>query len=462
MGVTSGKQPRRGIINMNELQKKDLQYIWHPCSQMKDYEDFPPIVVEKGKGIWLYDTEGNAYMDVVSSWWVNLFGHSNERINEALIKQAQSIEHVIFANFSHKRAIELAERLVEITPAGLDKVFFSDNGSSAVENALKLSFQYHQQTGSSSKTKFVALSDAYHGETLGALAVGDIDLYNKIYKPMLIDTFKVKAPDCFRCLYGVTRDTCQTECFEHMETLVENNYNEIAGIIIEPLIQGAAGMRIYPAEYIVKLRKLCDTYNIHFIADEIAVGFGRTGKMFACNHAQVTPDILCLSKGITAGYMPLSVAVVTQKIYDAFYCDYTELKAFMDSHSYTGNALACAVACESLNIFRDDHIIESNQSKSQYIKEMAQEYLLDLPYVGEFRQLGMIGAIELVKDKNTKEAFDWKARVGFNIYKNALKNGLLLRPLGNVIYFMPPYVIEKEDIKLLMEGTRKSIMEYFK
>lgn len=462
MGVTSGKQPRRGIINMNELQKKDLQYIWHPCSQMKDYEDFPPIVVEKGKGIWLYDTEGNAYMDVVSSWWVNLFGHSNERINEALIKQAQSIEHVIFANFSHKRAIELAERLVEITPTGLDKVFFSDNGSSAVENALKLSFQYHQQTGSSSKTKFVALSDAYHGETLGALAVGDIDLYNKIYKPMLIDTFKVKAPDCFRCLYGVTRDTCQTECFEHMETLVENNYNEIAGIIIEPLIQGAAGMRIYPAEYIVKLRKLCDTYNIFFIADEIAVGFGRTGKMFACNHAQVTPDILCLSKGITAGYMPLSVAVVTQKIYDAFYCDYTELKAFMDSHSYTGNALACAVACESLNIFRDDHIIESNQSKSQYIKEMAQEYLLDLPYVGEFRQLGMIGAIELVKDKNTKEAFDWKARVGFNIYKNALKNGLLLRPLGNVIYFMPPYVIEKEDIKLLMEGTRKSIMEYFK
>lgn len=446
---------------MNELQKKDLQYIWHPCSQMKDYEDFPPIVIERGKGPYLIDVEGNSYLDAVSSWWVNLFGHSNERINQALKRQLEKLEHVIFANFSHEPAIELAERIVQITPPGLNKVFFADNGSSAVEAALKLSFQYHQQTGNVKKTKFVAITDAYHGETLGSLSVGDIDLYSKIYKPLLLQTYKAKGPDCYRCSYGKERDTCSAECFEHMEKLAGKNHEEICGVIIEPLIQCAAGMKIYPPVYLKKLRKLCDKYNIHFIADEIAVGFGRTGKMFACEHAGVSPDIMCLSKGITAGYLPLSLVVVTDEIYDAFYCEYTELKAFLHSHSYTGNPLACAAACETLNIFEEENVLEKNKEKSKLISDIVRDAFDNHPYVGEFRQLGMVGALELVEDKETGKGFDWKKRVGYQIYKIAVKKGVLLRPLGNVIYFMPPYVVEEKDIRFMVKIACQSINEYF-
>ncbi|MDI3534458.1 MAG: adenosylmethionine---8-amino-7-oxononanoate aminotransferase [Thermosediminibacterales bacterium] len=446
---------------MNYLQKKDLRYIWHPCSQMKDYEDFPPIVIERGEGAYLYDINGKAYLDAISSWWVNLFGHSNERINRAIQRQVKNLEHVIFANFSHRPAIELAERIVQITPEGLNKVFFADNGSSAVEVALKLSFQYHQQTGNPSKTRFVAISDAYHGETLGALSVGDIDLYSKIYKPLLIKTYKVQGPDCYRCKYGRCRQDCGAECFEHMERLVSQNHREICGVIIEPLVQGAAGMKIYPPVYLRKLRDLCTQYNIHLIADEIAVGFGRTGKMFACEHAGISPDIMCLSKGLTAGYMPLSLTLVTDEIYRAFYCDYTELKAFMHSHSYTGNPIACAVACESLNIFEEDKVLEKNIQKSRLIGELATELAKDHPYVGEFRQLGMVGALELVKDKKTREEFEWTKRVGYHIYRIALDKGILLRPLGNVIYFMPPYVVEEKDIELMVNVAFQSINQYF-
>lgn len=445
---------------MNKLQQKDMQYIWHPCSQMKDYEEFPPIIIERGDGSYLYDIEGKSYLDAVSSWWVNLFGHSNKRINSAISRQCESLEHVIFANFSHKPAIELAERIVDITPVGLNKVFFADNGSSAVEVALKLSFQYHQQVGNGAKNKFVAISDAYHGETLGALAVGDIDLYNKIYNKLIMHTYKAQGPDCFRCPYGENRDSCQVQCFEKMEELVEKHHNELCGIIIEPLIQGAAGMKMYPPIYLKKLRAICDQYKIHFIADEIAVGFGRTGKMFACEYAGVSPDMMCLSKGLTAGYLPLALTLVTDEIYQAFYCGYTELKAFMHSHSYTGNPIGCAVANETLNIFRDENVIEKNKQKSQYIKELVFERAYKHPYIGEFRQQGMVGALELVEDKATKEGFDWKKRVGYNIYKVALKKGVLLRPLGNVVYFMPPYVVTEKDMELMVDVAFESINEY--
>ncbi|PKM94650.1 MAG: adenosylmethionine--8-amino-7-oxononanoate transaminase [Firmicutes bacterium HGW-Firmicutes-1] len=446
---------------MNDLQKKDMQYIWHPCSQMKDYESFPPIVLESGSGAYLKDVDGNQYLDAVSSWWVNLFGHCNKRINAAIDRQINTLEHAIFANFSHRPAIDLAERLVKLTPEGLNKVFFSDNGSSAIEVALKLSFQYHQQTGNPNKTRFVAISDGYHGETIGALSVGDLGLYNEIFKPLLLNTFKPQGPDCFRCPYGQKREECNAECFEHMEKTIIENHEQISGVLIEPMIQGAAGMKIYSPIYLKKLRKLCTEYNVHFIADEIAVGFGRTGKMFACEHADVSPDMMCLSKGITAGYMPLSVTLMNDTIYDAFYSDYTDLRAFMHSHSYSGNTLACAIACESLNIFEDEHILESNQKKTKLIRDMVSTMFKDHPYVGEFRQLGMVGAIELVKDQKTKEGFDWKERVGYNIYQIALKKGILLRPLGNVIYFMPPYVVEEKDIEFMVSGALQSINEYF-
>jgi adenosylmethionine-8-amino-7-oxononanoate aminotransferase len=446
---------------MNELQKKDLKYIWHPCSQMKDYEDFPPIILARGKGAYVYDTEGKSYLDAVSSWWVNLFGHANDRINRALREQSEKLEHAIFANFSHEPAIDLAQEIVRLTPVGLNKVFFTDNGSSAVEAALKMSFHYHQQTGRAGKTKFAAITDAYHGETLGALSVGDLDLYSKIYKPLMFDTLKAAGPDCYRCPYEKKRETCGAECFESMERLIEAHADEICAVIIEPMVQCAAGMKIYPPAYLKKLRELCTRHHIHLIADEIAVGFGRTGKMFACEHAGVSPDMMCLSKGITAGYMPLSLVVTTDEIYSAFYADYTELKAFLHSHSYTGNALACAVARESLSIFQDEDVLAQNEIKSRMLLAKVKTLFDGHPYVGEYRQLGMIGALELVADRCTKETFDWKKRVGYGIYRIALTKGVLLRPLGNIIYFMPPYVVDEKDIDWMVQVAFDAIHQYF-
>lgn len=448
-------------MSMKKLQEKDLKYVWHPCSQMKDYEKFPPIVIEKGKGIFLEDIEGKKYLDAVSSWWVNLFGHSNQRISDALYNQANSLEHVIFANFTHKPAIELCERIVSLTPDRLQKVFFGDNGSSAIEIALKLSFQYHQQIGKTKKTRFVNISDAYHGETIGALSMGDVDLYSKVYKPILLDSEKVEGPDCFRCKYNKKRNTCNAECFITMEEKIKQIHQEVSAIIIEPLVQCAAGMKIYSPKYLVKLRELCDKYDINIIADEIAVGFGRTGKMFACEHAGISPDIMCLSKGLTAGYMPLSLVLMSNKIYDAFYDEYDTMKAFLHSHSYSGNPLGCSIAVETLNIFEDEDVINKNKIKSEYLRNKVESVLKEIPNVGEYRQIGMIGAIELVKDKNTKEPIDYEKRVGYNIYQKALKKGVLLRALGNIVYFMPPYVITEEEIDFMVEVAKDSIIEYF-
>ncbi|AFS79546.1 adenosylmethionine-8-amino-7-oxononanoate aminotransferase BioA [Gottschalkia acidurici 9a] len=443
------------------LQQKDLNHIWHPCSQMKDYETFPPIIIKSGQGVFLEDLEGNKYLDAVSSWWVNLFGHSNQRINEALYNQVKKLEHVIFANFSHEPAIELSERIIKLVPSGLSKVFFSDNGSSAVEIALKISFQYHQQIGKNKKTKFVALTDAYHGETLGALSVGGVDLYNKIYKPLLLDTIRVKGPDCYICEFEKKRETCNAECFKYMEEAILENHEDITGIIIEPMIQCAAGMKIYSKEYLKKLRLICDKYDINLIADEIAVGFGRTGKMFACEHANITPDIMCLSKGLTAGYMPMALTITNDKIYNAFYDDYNTFKAFLHSHSYTGNPLGCSVALETLNIFEEENILEKNKEKSQLINKKVKEIIKDIPYIGEYRQLGMVGAIELVEDKKTKSSLDLKKRAGYEIYKIALRKGVIIRPLGNVIYFMPPYIINEDEIDMMIKVAIDSIEEYF-
>lgn len=446
---------------MDIYQQKDLKYIWHPCAQMKDYEDFPPIVIEKGAGCWLYDVEGNKYLDCISSWWTNTLGHSNKRINEAIKTQIDNIEHVIFANFSNKPAIELSERLVEITPSRLEKVFFSDNGSSAVEIALKMSFHYHQQKGSKKKTRFIAISDAYHGETLGALSVCDIDLYNKIYKPLLLDTLRVEGPDCFRCKYKKDREICKAECFKNMYEVLEKSAEEICAVIIEPMVQGAAGMKMYSPIYLKKLREVCDMYNIHLIADEIAVGFGRTGKMFACEHAGISPDLMCLSKGLSAGYMPMSIVMSSRDIYNEFYGEYNEHKAFLHSHTYAGNAMACAIALENLKIFKEDNIIERNIEKGLFIKNLAKERFKNHPYVGDIRNIGMITAIELVKDKELKLGFLVDERIGYEIYKIALKKGAILRPIGNVLYFLPPYVINNEEIEFMINTCLESINQYF-
>lgn len=444
-----------------DWQKEDLKYIWHPCSQMKDYETLPPIVIERGEGINLYDINGKCYKDVISSWWCNLLGHCNPRISSAIKKQVDTLEHVIFANFTHKPAITLCQELMKVLPEGLCKFNFADNGSAAIEMALKMSFQYHYQTGNPQKKRFMALSDAYHGETLGALAVGGVDLYSELYKPLLLDVIRIDGLDCYRCKYGKCRDCCNCECFEKVEEAFAKHADETAAIIVEPLLQGSAGMKIYPPLYLKKLRELCDKYNVHLIADEIATGYGRTGKMFAFDHAAElsagrtesnkntftpTPDIMCLSKGLTGGYMPMAIAVTTQKIYDAFYDDYLKGKAFMHSHTYAGNPLACSAAIEVLRILKDENIIEKAHARAKYFNKIVKEKFLPLKNVGEVRSIGLINAIELVKDKETKEPLDYTKRTGYQIYKKALEKGVLLRPLGDVIYFNPPLIIEETDI----------------
>ncbi len=442
-----------------DWQAEDLKYIWHPCSQMKDYETLPPIVIERGEGINLYDINGKCYKDVVSSWWCNLLGHCNPRITNALKAQAEKLEHVIFANFTHKPAVTLCQKLVKYLPEGLCKFNFADNGSASIEMALKMSFQYHYQTGNPQKKRFMALSDGYHGETIGALSVGALDLYAEIYKPILLEVNRIQAPDCFRCPYGKCRDNCQCECIEKAQKMFERCGDETAALIIEPLLQGSAGMRVYPPLYIKKLRELCDKYNVHLIADEIATGYGRTGKMFACDWAEVSPDIMCLSKGLTGGYMPMAVAVTTEKIYDAFYDDYLKGKAFMHSHTYAGNPLACACANAVLDIFKEDDILSSLPERNARFHKIVSEKFLPHKNVGEVRHIGFINAIELVKDKLTKEPFNSNLRTGYQIYKKALGKGLILRPLGDVLYFNPPLIISEEDMRTVVDIAYKSMVE---
>lgn len=447
--------------NINYVEE-DLKYIWHPCSQMKDYETLEPIVIDHGKGINLYDVDGKCYKDIVSSWWCNLLGHCNPTISASLKKQADKLEHVIFANFSHKGIIELCMRLAKRLPKGLSKFNFSDNGSSAIEMAMKMSFQYFQQTGKPNKKRFMALSDGYHGETIGALSVGACDLYTEIYKPILMDVTHIKAPDCYHCPFNKNRDNCSCECFCYAEKSFEKYADECCAILVEPLLQGSAGMKIYPALYLEKLRKLCDKYDVHLIADEIATGFYRTGKMFAVNHANISPDIMCLSKGLTGGYMPMAVAITTDKIYEAFYDDYLKHKAFMHSHTYAGNPLGASCALAVLDILDKGEIQESLKEKTPYFNNLIKEKFLNLDNVGEVRSIGLINAIELVDDKKNKIHFNSNYRLGYQIYKKALKKGVLLRPLGDVIYFNPPLIIEKEDMDFVVDVARECTIEAIK
>ncbi|WP_274308512.1 adenosylmethionine--8-amino-7-oxononanoate transaminase [Solibacillus daqui] len=446
---------------ISDLQAKDLQHVWHPCSQMKDYEQFPPIVIKRGEGVWLYDEQENRYLDAVSSWWVNLFGHANPRISQALSEQAFTLEHAIFANFTHEPAVKVAEKLVELTPVGLNKVFFADNGSSAIEIALKMSFQYHMQSGKQSKKRFLALTDAYHGETLGALSVGGVDLYNEVYQPLLLDTVRAQGPDCFRCPFNDRPKSCQAQCIRYVEEELVTHHDEITAVIIEPLIQAAAGMKMYPPSYLKRLRELCTVYDVHLIADEIAVGFGRTGTLFACEQAGISPDFMCLSKGLTGGYLPLSTVLTTDKVYDAFYDDYGTMKAFLHSHSYTGNTLACRVALEVLTIFEEEDYLSIIESKGERMRKLALEAFSAMPFVGEYRQTGLVGAIELVENRVTKEPLPSEERIGYQIYKRALAKGLLIRPLGNILYFMPPYIITDEEMEFMITTTKDTIEQFF-
>ncbi|MEQ8288305.1 MAG: adenosylmethionine--8-amino-7-oxononanoate transaminase [Gammaproteobacteria bacterium] len=438
------------------LKQRDLSVVWHPCTQMKDHETLPLIPVRRGKGVYLEDFDGNRYIDSMSSWWVNLFGHANPRINAAIHAQLEELEHVILAGFTHEPVVTLSERLRELSPPGLSRCFYADNGSSAIEVALKMSYHYWLNSGKPKKKRFITLDNSYHGETLGALAVGNVALYKDTYGPLMMETIVAPSPDCYHRSLDDDWETHSRKMFQHMEALLAQHADEVAAVIVEPLVQCAGNMRMYHPVYLSLLREACDKYQVHLIADEIAVGFGRTGTLFACEQANITPDFMCLSKGITAGYLPLSVTLTTEDVYAAFYDEYDKMRAFLHSHSYTGNPIACAVANASLDIFRDDNVIENNKALATYMWDYSQP-LAEHPHVAEVRQHGMILAIEMVKDKQAREPYPWQERRGIKVYQHALTRGVLLRPLGNVIYLMPPYVITREQIATVLDVAAEGI-----
>ncbi|HEY5602992.1 MAG TPA: adenosylmethionine--8-amino-7-oxononanoate transaminase, partial [Gammaproteobacteria bacterium] len=424
-------------MNNHSMMQRDLAVVWHPCTQMKDHEHLPLIPIRRGEGVYLEDFDGRRYLDAISSWWVNLFGHNHPRITAAVKQQLDQLEHVLLAGFTHEPVVRLSERLVALAPAGLSRCFYADNGSSAVEIALKMSFHYWRNRGEQRKQKFVTLQNSYHGETLGALAVGDVELYKKTYEPLLLRVITAPSPDAYHAQPGESAADHATRQFQALETILQANASEICAIIVEPLVQCAGSMRMYDPVYLTRLRAACDKYRVHLIADEIAVGFGRTGTLFACEQAGITPDFLCLAKGLTGGYLPLSVVLTHDTVYEAFYDDYEKRTAFLHSHSYTGNPLACAAALATLDIFESDQILQRNQ---QLITTLASaiEPLRDHAQVGDVRQRGMIAAVEMVQDKTSRRPYPWQERRGLRVYQYALTQGVLLRPLGNVVYFMPP------------------------
>jgi len=443
-------------MDNRELSQRDLQRVWHPCTQMRDHEWLPMIPIKKGYGVWLEDFDGIRYLDAISSWWVNLFGHANAHISNRVAEQLQMLEHVLLAGFTHQPVVELSEQLVRIAPPGLERCFYAENGSSAVEISLKMSFHYWQNNGNAEKTEFVSLANSYHGETLGALAVGDVTLYKSTYEPLLMRNRTVPSPDCFYREHGESWASYSQRRADDLAAVLEEHSDKICAVIVEPLVQCAGSMRMYHPCYLTRLRELCDQYQVHLIADECAVGFGRTGTMFACEQADISPDFLCLAKGLTGGYLPLSVVLTTERIYQMFYENYESMRGFLHSHSYTGNTLACSAALASLELFARDDVLKTNRELAEAMTTAAEE-LRDHPHVAEVRQTGMILAIEMVKDKLGKTPYSWRERRGLKVYQHGLQNELLLRPLGNVVYWMPPYVIDADQIRTMGEVTRAGI-----
>ena len=430
---------------------------------MCEHPDVRPLVPnERGEGAWLVGRDGRRYLDAVSSWWTNLFGHAEPRIAQAIATQAMTLEHVILAGFSHQPAVELAEKLLAIAPrqadrAPLAKVFYADNGSAGVEVALKMAFHWFRNRGEDRRTKFVALENGYHGETIGALSVGDIPLYRRVYAPLLAEALFAPSPDAYLCEPGESAADRANRAADALADLLQRHAGEICALILEPRVQCAGGMRMHDPQYLRRARELCDAHGVFLIADEIAVGFGRTGSLFACEQAGVQPDLLCLSKGLTGGFLPLAAVLCTQAIYDGFLDDSRE-RAFLHSHSYTGNPLACAAALASLAIFESDDILARNRATAARMSRLAAP-LAALPHMADVRQAGMIVAFELTQGGDKRTPFDPALRVGLRAYRAALRQGVVLRPLGDTLYWMPPYCIDDEQLQLLARVTRDAILE---
>jgi adenosylmethionine-8-amino-7-oxononanoate transaminase len=443
-------------ITKEQLISWDKEYLWHPFTQMKDYVNAEPLIIEGGKGVILRDIDGKEYIDGISSMWCNIHGHRRKEIDDAIKDQLDKVAHTTLLGLSNVPAIMLAKRLVEITPDGLDKVFYSDNGSTAIEVAVKMAFQYWQHKGYKKKKNFVALQYGYHGDTLGAVSLGGIDTFHSVFKPLLFNSIFVQAPFCYRCPYDKVKSTCSFECLSELEDILSKKSDSIAAMVMEPLVQGAGGMIVHPKDYLTSARELCKKYDVLFIVDEIMVGFGRTGKMFACQHEDVTPDIMALSKGINGGYMPLAATLTTEEIYNAFIGEYLEMNTFYHGHTYTGNPLACSAALASLDIFEKDRVIEGLHTKTRTLHKRLEEFR-NLSAVGDIRQCGLIAGIELVKNKETKEPYPLDEKIGIRVCYEARQRGLITRPLNNVIVVMPPLNIDIEQLNKMMDIIYESI-----
>ncbi|MEE8222404.1 MAG: adenosylmethionine--8-amino-7-oxononanoate transaminase [Nitrosomonadaceae bacterium] len=433
------------MINKNLLERS-LKAVWHPCSQMKQHETLPLVPIARGEGVWLHDFDGRRYLDAISSWWVNLFGHANPRINNAIHDQLEKLEHVMLAGFTHEPVVQLSERLNELAPGKLGHCFYSSDGASAIETALKMSFHYWRNNDQPEKNNFVSLQNGYHGETLGALSVTDVALFREIYAPLLRHSARVPTPDWRYAEEGESPSNYALRAVTILEKYLAENHTKTAALVVEPLVQGAAGMGMYHPDYLKHASEICNKYRVHLIADEIAVGFGRTGTMFACEQANIAPDFLCLAKGLSGGYLPLSVVLTTDAIYQAFYHD-EATHGFLHSHTHAGNALACRAALATLDIFEQDKIIDGNHIKTNYLNDAAQS-LASHPKVRNFRNCGMIWAFEVeTADLNFSRKF----------FQMALNQGLLLRPLGNTVYFMPPYIINNQEMDFLVTGILQAL-----
>jgi adenosylmethionine-8-amino-7-oxononanoate aminotransferase len=445
---------------VKSLEDTDRQFVWHPFTQMQDYQQETPVIIERAEGIYLIDINGRRYIDGVSSLWVNVHGHGHPVIDRALRDQIERVAHSTLLGLSNVPAINLARKLVEITPPGLNRVFYSDSGSTAVEIALKMAFQYFQHTRGKGcgKNRFIALTNAYHGDTIGSVSVGGISLFHELFDPLLFPCSFAPSPYCYRCALGETYPSCKMACSDELEKLVREVHEETAALIIEPVVQGAAGMLTAPAGYLARVRGICDRYGLLMIADEVATGFGRTGTLFACEQENVSPDLLCLAKGITGGTLPLAATLTADKVYSAFLGSYGELKTFFHGHTYTGNPLACAAALANISLFQEGDFFPRLQQKIRYLTQHLQR-LQPLKHVGEIRQKGFMVGIELVAKQSTRTPYPLEDKIGHRVTLAARDKGLIIRPLGSVIVLMPPLCTEEKELGELLSITEESIRE---
>lgn len=449
------KAKNKAVPSSATLSKWDRQYVWHPFTQMKEWEQEDPLIIEKGDGVYLYDVHGNKYLDGSSSIWVNLHGHRHRVLDTAIQQQLGEIAHSTLLGAASPPSIILAKELVKIAPRGLSRVFYSDDGATAVEVALKMAIQYWQQQSPPQKKKktFVRLDAAYHGDTMGSMSVGGVARFHERFRPLLFPTIALDAPYCYRCPLHLRFPSCQTACLDPLEDVLIKRHEQIVGVVIEPMVQAVAGMITQPPGYLSRVRTLCTQYNVLLIADEVATGFGRTGTMFACNHERVTPDLLCVAKGLTGGYLPLAATLTTENIYKAFLGE--PEKTFFHGHSYTGNALGCAAALANLEIFKKEKTLVRVRKRARLLQTLLKP-LAELPIVGDVRQSGMMAGIELVKNKETREPFPLAERMGHMVVAECRRRGLLIRPIGNIVVLVPSLAATERELRKMSSIVTKA------